>query len=151
MLSTIQTSIDLVDLSLFQWSTFMKSSNKWMCNFMNEEFGMGYKFRKMTLVGSRVHRHALLSVQQIRSLYLNVIEKEDVWDTKNAFRNQVNYLILRENFKCETMEELETAVIMYIKEWIAQVNPKPQYVDGPWKAYVKRFSGMNTATTDIMQ
>ena len=58
-----------------------------MCNFMNEEFGMGYKFRKMTLVGSRVHRHALLSVQQIRSLYLNVIEKEDVWDTKNAFRN----------------------------------------------------------------
>ena len=86
---------------------------------MNEEFGMGYKFRKMTLVGSRVHRHALLSVQQIRSLYLNVIEKEDVWDTKNAFRNQVNFLILRENFKTNSMEELETAVIMYIKEWIA--------------------------------
>lgn len=82
---------------------------------------------------------------------MNVIEKEDVWDTKNAFRNQVNFLILRENFKTETMEELETAVIMYVKEWIALVNPKPQYVDGPWKAYVKRFSGMNTATTDIMK
>ena len=86
---------------------------------MLEERGMHYKYHKMTLVGVRLHRHALLSVQQIRSLYLNAIEKEDVWDTKNAFRNHVNYLILRENFKSETMEELEQAVIMYIKEWIA--------------------------------
>ena len=86
---------------------------------MLEERGMHIKYNKMTLAGSRLHRQALLSVQQIRSLYLNVIEKEDVWDTKNAFRNQVNYLILRENFKCETMEELELSVIMYIKEWIA--------------------------------
>ena len=37
------------------------------------------------------------------------------------------------------MEELETSVIKYIKEWIHEEKPQPHNVDGPWKIYVKRF------------
>ena len=60
-------------------------------------------------------KQALLGVQQIRSLYLNVIEKEDIWDSKNSFRNEVNRLIQRENFNTETMQELENVVIKLVK------------------------------------
>ena len=36
------------------------------------------------------------------------------------------------------MDDLEKSVIKYVKEWVKDVQPKPQHVDGPWKAYVKR-------------
>lgn len=89
-----------------------------MCNFMSENDRVLKDFYNMSFLGLQLFKQASFGVQQVRSLYLSVIEKEDIWDTKNSFRNQVNRLILRDNFLTETMEDLEQSVMKNIKEWI---------------------------------
>ena len=96
-----------------------------MCNFILEEDKNMFDFNNMNKINIRGYQHNLNSVQQIRSYYINIIEKEDVWDSKNAFRNHINRLILRENIKWTTLEELEIALVNQTKDWIAEVNPKP--------------------------
>ena len=72
----------------------------------------------MNVLALKFWEKSIEMVQRSRDDYLHLIEKEDIWDTKNSFRNQVNRLILRDNFLTETMEDLEQSVMKNIKEWI---------------------------------
>ena len=58
-----------------------------MCNFMAENGHVMQDFYNMSYLGLQLFKQASFGVQQVRSLYLSVIEKEDIWDTKNSFRN----------------------------------------------------------------
>ena len=69
---------------------------------------------------------------------MSVVEKDDIWDTKNSFRNLVNQIIIQKNFLCDTMEELEAEVLQGVKDWIDKEKPRPSVVDGPWQLYVRR-------------
>ena len=50
---------------------------------MNESGYSVDDFQRMSFVGVQLFKQATFGVQQVRSLYLNAIEKEDIWDTKN--------------------------------------------------------------------
>ena len=65
--------------------------------------------------------------------------KEDIWDTKNWFRNEVSRIITKENNRCRNMMELENSVLIKVKEWMNREEPKPGFVDGPWQTYVRRL------------
>ena len=58
-----------------------------MCNFMYESGQILKDYYRMSYLGLQLFKQASFGVQQVRSLYLSVIEKEDIWDTKNRFRN----------------------------------------------------------------
>ena len=75
--------------------------------------------------------------QQIRSLSLHEIMKDDVWDTRNYFRNMLNTMVMEENFRHETMEELERALLVKIKDWIERERPKANACEAPWKTYIR--------------
>ena len=85
-------------------------------------------------------KNSLLLVQQVRSYNLHMIQKEDVWETKNWFRNEISRIILENNLQCNSMEELELLVIQNVKQMIEEVLPKPGFVDGPWKIYAERIT-----------
>ena len=69
-----------------------------------------------------------------------MIQKEDVWETKSWFRNEVSRIILENNLQTNSMEELEVLVIHNVKQMIEEVLPKPGFVDGPWKIYAERLT-----------
>ena len=68
------------------------------------------------------------------------MSKDDIWDTKNWFRNEVSRIITENNLQCHTMEELEQVVLTKVKELIQREVPYSGFVDGPWKIYSKRIS-----------
>ena len=85
-------------------------------------------------------KNSLLLVQQVRSYNLHMIQKEDIWETKNKFRNDVSRIILENNLQSKSMEELEFRVILQVKQMIEKDLPKPGFVDGPWKIYTERLA-----------
>ena len=70
---------------------------------------------------------------------MHMASKEDIWDTKNWFRNEVSRIITKENLRTRNMLELENQVLIKVKQWMNKEVPKPGFVDGPWKTYVKRL------------
>ena len=70
---------------------------------------------------------------------MHMASKEDIWDTKNWFRNEVSRIITKENLRCRSMLELENSVLIKVKQWMNKEEPKPGFVDGPWQTYVKRL------------
>ena len=76
-------------------------------------------------------------MQQARSIYLSQILKADIWDVKNAFKNDVNRIIIQENFKTWSLKELEDNALRRIKSWILTQRPLTNMVEGPWQVYVK--------------
>ena len=69
-------------------------------NYLNKNF------LALTIFTKTVYR-----VQQERSYYLNCVQKEDIWDSKNIFRNRVHAAIVEENSKTETLKELIEKVV----------------------------------------
>ena len=61
-----------------------------------------------------------------------MVQKADIWDTKNWFRNEVSRIIDENNMHCKTLEELEFVVLRKVKELISREKPRPGFVDGPW-------------------
>lgn len=59
----------------------MNNCDKWMGNFILED-GLP-EYRNMTFISETIIKVSNQNVQQIRSHYLNKVQKEDVWDTKN--------------------------------------------------------------------
>ena len=49
--SMMEASCDLTALSKFQWSSYMTSCDKWMCNFMDEERDEPKPYIRMTSFG----------------------------------------------------------------------------------------------------
>ena len=64
------------------------------------------------------------------------MQKEDVWDTRNVFKNVIRDIIFEENFQSETMHDLVNRVTQRVKEWIEKETPRLSIVDGPWKVYM---------------
>ena len=94
-------------------------------------------FERMTPLGYRVCKRSLLQVQQVRSYFLYQVQKNDIWDTKNWFRNEVNQIIMRANLQCTSMTQLEEVVLEAVKLWLQREQPNKGFVDGPWKCYVE--------------
>ena len=77
-----------------------------MGNFMEAD-----EYLSMSPLGYRVCKKSLLQVQQVRSYVLYQVQKDDIWDSKNWFRNEVNAIIHQANLQCSTMDELEEVVL----------------------------------------
>ena len=60
------------------------------------------------------------------------MEKDDIWETKNWFRNKISKTIKKYNMGCSTLEELEFLVLRRVKQLIIQEKPSSGRVDGPW-------------------
>ena len=63
--------------------------------------------------------------------------KNEIWDVRHSFKNEFNRIIVKENARTETMEELEEVVLQRVKQWIERENPRSLNVDGIWQKYVK--------------
>ena len=61
-----------------------------------------------------------------------MVEKDDIWETKNRFRNMISKTIKEYNMDCRTLEELEFLVLRRVKQHVMQEKPSPGSVDGPW-------------------
>ena len=65
--------------------------------------------------------------------------KQDIWESKYWFKNEVKSIIVEQNEICLTMQELEQNVLKCVKDLIHLERPVYLFVDGPWKEYVKRY------------
>ena len=54
----------------------------------------------------------------MRSHQFHRVEKLDIWDSKNMFRNSLKKALRLLNPKYKTIEELELAILQMIKLWI---------------------------------
>ena len=57
-------------------------------------------------------------IQQTRSYHMVLIEKEDIWDTKNFFRNEVIRIIQELSMQYNSMKDLEENVLEQVKQMI---------------------------------
>ena len=48
----MEASVDLTQLSKFQWESYMTTKDKWMCNFMDEERDEPRPYIMMTQFGA---------------------------------------------------------------------------------------------------
>ena len=128
------------------WKSFMSNSHKWMGNFIQRKNLSSINYWSSRLLldftpqSLTLFKNSLLLVQQVRSYNLHMIQKEDIWETKNKFRNDVSRIILENNLQSKSMEELEFRVILQVKQMIEKDLPKPGFVDGPWKIYTERLA-----------
>ena len=137
MLTTLQTTNHMFQLSLKQWSLYMTDYEKWMCQYIQDS-ALPYSFLNLSHLGESLIRNSLGGVQQVRSLYLNEVQKQDIWNTKNLFRNEVSRIIHQENSVSHSMDQLEANVLQGIKDWIIRTRPYLYGEDKPWQIYIKR-------------
>ena len=108
MVNSMQTANHVMRSSTQQWSTFLKTSQKWMGNFAIEEQNQDYF--AMDQYALKTLKKSILVVQQVRSHYESLVQKDDIWQTKHMFKNEVTRCILESNFETDTQEELIKAV-----------------------------------------
>ena len=135
MLTTMQTSNHLVKQNMQSWQKFMSNREKWLGNVANSSF-----LPRLTPTSIFYFKEQISRVQQIRSYNLHVVQKDDIWETKNWFRNEVSRIIKENNLKCETIKELEKIVLSKVKNLILYELPRAGFVDGPWKILTERFA-----------
>ena len=137
MMTTIRTTNHILELSLKQWSLFLTNYDQWLCEFIQES-NLPYSFLKLNVLGETLIRNSLNGVQQVRSLYLNEVQKRDIWGAKDQFRNHVHRIISKENSVTASMAQLEANVLPVIKDWIVKKRPIIYREDEPWKVYINR-------------
>lgn len=130
----------------------MKNSDKWMGNVLDSRFKFALQasnamvyMHYFTPATAIMLKSSVLRVQQVRSYNMNLIQKSDMWETKNWFRSQVSRIIEENNFKCKSLVELEYLVLVSVKNFLAQELPKPGFVDGPWKIFTERLIELENA------
>ena len=64
------------------------------------------KFIEMTPLALTMYVKNVFRAQQTRSYQISLVEKEDIWDSKNTFRNEVRKIILQENLQTVNINEL---------------------------------------------
>lgn len=131
----MQTTNHLLKLSLKQWTLYLTSCEKWMCTFIQDS-ALPYSFSQLTKVGAELVRNSVSGVQQVRSLYLNEVQKLDIDDAKNHFRGQVSKFISKENAVTDKMSQLEENVLRDIKDWVVGNETIMYREDAIWKHYV---------------
>jgi len=81
----LSISLQILMLSLQQWSCFMREKDRWFGNQCVT--GMTKKtFLKLNGFGKKLMNNALNQVQRSRSLYLNMISQMDIWNSRNKFK-----------------------------------------------------------------
>ena len=71
----------------------MNKSWKWMGN-STLEYGIQHSYHDKNFLALAIYTKTIFRVQQERSYYLNCVQKEDIWDSRNAFKNEVTEIIL---------------------------------------------------------
>ena len=137
LLSLIQTTTNILSLTLNQWQQYMKGNDTWMGSFVLED-GTVDDYAQRPNLALAIFKKSILLVQQVRSHHLSRIMKDDLWDSKHLFRNEVKRFILVENHQTQTMDELVHAVVEQIKEWIRREKPHINDLDVAWQKYVQR-------------
>ena len=114
--SLLVMSNDIILLCQRQWNYFYTDSHKWMGNCILERFDyvpyMNRNFLALTIIVKSIFR-----TQQERSYFLSLVQKEDIWDSKNAYRNEVRRIIKEENLKTEDMKELIDKVLKRVRKY----------------------------------
>lgn len=122
LLTKASTTNQILQTSQSQWSTFFKGSNRWFGNFVLED-GSIDDYKRKTQLALAILRKSVHVVQQVRSYHTNLVQKEDIWDTKHMTRNETFKFVLLRNMETTSMEELRNAVKADIKSWIDEVQP----------------------------
>ena len=76
---------------------FTKNIDKWFGNLTLEEDGEIPKYLELNPFAFMIYTKGIFRTQQVRSYYINMANKLDIWDTKNYFRNSVREIIEKEN------------------------------------------------------
>lgn len=126
----------IVKLSMRQWSNFMTSNWRWMGNCVLEE-GLPHSYESLNPLALTILAKSVFRAQQSRSYYLMCAQKEDLWDSKNAFNNKVSKFIVEENFKTGSMKELERRVVQRVKDWVLARRPR-QITDQAWRLFARQ-------------
>ena len=126
----------IVKLSTRQWSNFMTSNWRWMGNCVLED-GLPHSYESLNPLALTILAKSVFRAQQSRSYYLMCAQKEDLWDSKNAFNNKVSKFIVEENFKTGSMKELERRVVQRVKDWVLARRPR-QITDQAWRLFAKQ-------------
>ena len=119
LLTIIQASNQIIRLSQDQWCKYLTDSSQWMGNFILDESRHSLPdYAQMSPLSQGIIHIACQGVQQVRSYYLSIVQKQDVWDTKNMFKNEVSRIIISSNFECSTMADLEELVLSRVQQWL---------------------------------
>ena len=88
LLTGFETTHHVLELSNKQWTTFMTEKSKWMGNVTIEN-GIIRPFDDSNPLLLTIFTKSVFRTQQERSYYLTMVEKQDIWDAKNAFNNEI--------------------------------------------------------------
>ena len=76
----------------------MTDFHRWMGNNTLDYGSSNNEYIKMSPLQLVIYTKSVFKAQQTRSYFLSLAEKEDIWDSKNSFENEIMRMIQRENF-----------------------------------------------------
>ena len=133
LLVRLEVINSVMKLSKTQWKTFMTDYKKWMAN-NTLEYGQDNNYFSMNPLALVIYTKGIFRQQQARSYFLSLVEREDIWDSKNSFENEVQRMIQQHNLQVSNMDELIEKVVSAIKEYITRERPKT-ILDNTWRAF----------------
>ena len=77
---------------------------------------------------------------------LYLVEQLDMCETKNQFKFELNKILIEENKKTDTMEELVKKIVSAMKEWVIIEKPRMNLLDGAWRIYAQKQYNKNMAS-----
>lgn len=103
----MQFSNQIAQICHYQWSSYMKGSQKWMANIIEQEAAGCLSYININELNVLLFNRLITRVQNQRSIGLNIVAKKDIWDSKNFFRNKVYNLIKSRclAYHCETCKK----------------------------------------------
>ena len=110
-----------------------------MANMVLDEDGQPPNYLNLKPLAVTIFMRSLNRVQQERSYFESLVQKEDIFDTKNQFKENVIRFINEENERTEHLYELIDAVVSRIKDWIKHSKPKIQVLEGPFCLYAYKY------------
>ena len=132
----MQTMNHLIENASERWKSFMSSKDDWMFNFYTDDDGpISTRWARLNALKAAIVKKGNTRVQIKRSATEVALQASDVFSTRNAFSNFQRQTILEENFKHDTMAELETAVLEMTKKYIVENIKIISKTEGPWKAF----------------
>ena len=82
----------------------MCQNSQWMANMVLDEYGRPPNYIKLQPLAVSIFMRSLSRVQQERSYFENLVVKEDIFDTKQQFKENVIMYINEENDKTESLD-----------------------------------------------
>ena len=95
---------------------------------------MHHEYNKMNPLLLTIFTKSVFRTQLRRSHNSCRMEKDDIFDSKNSFMNQIRTIITEENEATDTTEQLVLSVCERVRIWIQ--NEKPSAItDFSWRFY----------------